>query len=145
MSDDDPLTSRTITTPKATIQINGDLSHVDTLYRQITHDLLATGKYTIPPPGSNPWEEYQADTPVQSPDFLRRRLEELTHQIETTDNRELVQDLSVQLREEKNRTTFYREAFLSLNELVISALSSLRDDPSPTLYTHVAISFLETD
>lgn len=142
MSDDDPLVNRTIRTPKATISIHGDLSQVDDLYRLFTHALLDTGKYTIPNPDDNPWKEYEQITQVNSPDFLRRRNQELERQLAESESHETIRQLRTELATANMTTEVYRKGFTALSDQVESAIKSLTDDPNPNLYNHVAIHFL---
>lgn len=145
MSDDDPLVNRTIRAAGTTITLNGELSHVDTLYRLITKSMLDTGKYTIPKPGDDPWHEYETNTPVNSPDFLRRRCAELERQLAESQDHETIRQLRTDLAAARMETEVYRQGFTALSDQVISAIKSLHDDPNPNLYTHVAISFLSDE
>lgn len=141
MADDDPLVSRTIRTPKAVISIHGDLSHVDDLYRTFTRALLDSGKYTIPKPGEDPWQDYEQPQ-THSPDFLRRRNAELERQLSESENHEAIRQLRTELATANMTTEVYRKGFTALSDQVESAIKSLTDDPNPNLYNHVAIHFL---
>jgi hypothetical protein len=144
MSDDDPITSRTITTPKATITINSELFHVDEIYRLTNKALLATGKYTIPPPGSNPWDKFPTPQ-VHSPDFLRRRLEEVTRQLEEAQDRNAIQDLRSANHILEMERDEWRQAFIDQTKMIEMAYYSLRDDPEPNLCNAVARQFLNPE
>lgn len=142
MSDDDPIANRTIRTPRATVTLNGDLSHVDKLYRLITQSMLSTGEYTIPKPGDDPWQQYETNTPVNSPDFLRRRNAELERQLAESQDHETIRQLRTDLLAARNETAIYQGGFMALTEQVELAVKSLRDDSNPNLYTHIALHFL---
>jgi hypothetical protein len=142
MADDDPLVNRTIRTPKATITIHGDLSQVDELYRLFTQSLLSTGKYTIPKPGENPWQEYEDTQQAYSPDFLRRRNQELERQLAESESHETIRQLRTDLAAARMETGVFKQGFTALSENVDNAVKSLRDDPNPNLYTHIAFHYL---
>lgn len=142
MSDDDPHVERTIRTPHTVISFKGQLSQVDEIYRTCNTALLATGRYTIPKPGDNPWQGYDPP-PEENVDHLRRRVAHLEALLRQSEAHNAVVDL----RHENHVLTLQRgewmQAFVDLNDACRSALTSLRDDPNPTLYTHVAIQYLE--
>jgi hypothetical protein len=141
MSDDDPHVERTIRTPHAVISFKGTLSQVDEIYRTCNTALLATGRYTIPKPGDNPWQEY-TPPPEENLDHLRRRVAHLESLLKQSEAHNAMQDLRHANRILELERNEWRQAFTDQAEIMKSALTSLRDDPIPTLYTHVAISYL---
>lgn len=142
MSDDDPIANRTIRTPRATVTLNGDLSHVDKLYRLITQSMLSTGEYTIPKPGDDPWQQYETNTPVNSPDFLRRRNAELERQLAESQDHETIRQLRTELAAARMETGVYKQGFTAQAEMIVEAIKSLYDDPNPNLYNHIARTLL---
>lgn len=141
MSDDDPFVERSIRTPNATITFKGTLSQVDDLYRTTNKALLASGKYTIPKPDSNPWQQYTPPSD-DNPDHLRRRITHLENLLRQSESHNAVQDL----RHDNHVLTLerdeWRTAFTDLNTAVVSARTSLADDPEPNLYNAVALTYL---
>lgn len=141
MSDDDPTVERTIRTPNAVISFKGQLSQVDNLYRTCTQAMLATGKYTIPKPGDNPWQGYDMP-PEDNVDHLRRRVAQLEALLKQSESHQEMVDLRHANHVLGLEAQEFRQAFVDLNDACQSALTALRDDPEPDLYSAVAIEYL---
>lgn len=141
MSDDDPYVERIIRTPGATVTLKGPLSQVDAMYRTCTQALLATGKYTIPKPGDDPWQHH-SPPPDDNIDHLRRRVTHLETLLRQSEAHNAVQNLKSRNRELELRAAEWAQAFVDLNTACQSARVSLNDDPEPNLYTAVALEFL---
>lgn len=143
MSDDDPLVSRIIRMPNATISIHGTLSHVDQVYRDCTSALLASGKYTIPAPGDNPWQEYGAPK-EDNVDHLRRRVRDLEAILSVSENHAALQAMRASFKKVEAERDLFKQSFSDLDHNMQLALYSLQDDPEPNLYNAVAIEFLSS-
>ena len=141
MSDDDPYVERVIRTPGTTVTLKGPLSQVDSVYRTCTQALLATGKYTIPKPGADPWQQY--DPPAEdNVDHLRRRVLYLEGLLRDSEDHEAMRALRQQNAQLVIQENQWKQAFVDINDACVSARTSLSDDPEPNLYTAVALSFL---
>ena len=122
--------NRIIRTPKATISIRGELDDVDSIYRTINKSLLDSGKYTIPAPDQNPWQQY--GTPAEdNTDHLRRRVTELEHNLADSSNHELIQSLRRQLVDVTLDRDTWRDAFTTVDDQLQAAARTLLNKEIP--------------
>lgn len=136
----DPHVDRTIRTPKAVVTIRGTLDEVDRIYRTCNKALLDSGAYTIPKPGTDPWQEYKpADEP--NVDFLTRRISQLEAQLRESVH-EKIQELRRELAESRRTSLMWETAFTDLDNACRTALKTLQEPHELTIREAIVIEEL---
>lgn len=136
----DPHVTRHIRTPSATVTLVGTLEEVDHIYRTCNKALLESGRYTIPPPGTDPWQNYEQ--PAQpSVDFLTRRISQLEEQLRESVH-EKIQELKRELGIARLESDTWFQAFEDLDRAIQAALRTLQEPHELTVREAIVIEQL---
>ncbi len=129
MPGDEPHVSRLIRTPHATVSIRGTLEEVDRVYRLCSHALLDNG-YGLTPPSDSPWANYPE--PVEeNTDHLRRRLNDVEHQLADSQDHDNLQSVRRALLEVTLDRDTYKSGFDVTDTACTTALKALSDQALP--------------